>query len=122
MEILKNEAGDAVLEETVAQGNDAQNAESDPNEQMKQEYIAYVNEIRSKRFDCDTRTEAIDSINAICKVLNLTTVVPKTELQTRGDQRQPAIVGGTHIDLVKSQYPGVYPVLLERLIELTVKL
>jgi hypothetical protein len=94
----------------------------DPNEEMKAEYIAYVEEIKAGRYSCDTRQEALENINAICKVLELTTVVPRTELQTREGQRTPIIIGGTNIDLVKSQYPGLYPVLVERLLELTVKL
>ncbi len=95
---------------------------TDPNDEMKAEYIAYINEIKAGRFPCDTRQDSIDAINTICKVLNLTTVVPKTELQTRDGQRTPIIVGGTGIDLVKSQYPGLYPVLVERVLELAVKL
>ena len=95
---------------------------TDPNDEMKVEYIAYVNEIKAGRFSCDTRQEAIDSINTLCKVLDLTTVVPKTELQTREGQRTPIIIGGTNIDLVKSQYPGLYTVLVERILELAVKL
>lgn len=112
MEILKNDDA-PVMEET---------ATVDANEQMKQEYIAYVNEIKNQRFACETREEAIDSIDAICRVLELTTVVPKTELQTREGQRTPIIIGGTAIDLVKSQYPGLYPVLVERALELAAKL
>ena len=95
---------------------------TDANEEMKAEYIAYVNEIKAGRYSCDTRQEAIDAINTLCKVLDLTTVVPKTDLQTRDGQRTPIIVGGTNIDLVKSQYPGLYPVLVERILELAVKL
>ena len=95
---------------------------TDANEEMKAEYIAYVNEIKAGRFSCDTRQETLDAINTLCKVLDLTTVVPKTELQTREGQRTPIIIGGTNIDLVKSQYPGLYPVLVERILELAVKL
>lgn len=113
MEIVQNEETPVV--ENVSETTDA-------NEQMKQEYIAYVNEIKAQRYPCDTRVEAIDSINTLCKVLELTTVVPKTELQNREGQRTPIIIGGTAIDLVKSQYPGLYPVLVERILELAAKL
>jgi len=114
MEILKDQ------ETTVVENQEASSV--DANEQMKAEYIAYVNEIKAQRYPCDTRVEAIDSINTLCKVLDLTTVVPKTELQNRDGQRQPIIIGGTPIDLVKSQYPGLYPVLVERILELAAKL
>jgi len=113
MEIVQNEESPVV--ESVSENSDA-------NEQMKQEYIAYVNEIKAQRFPCETREEALDSIDIICRVLELTTVVPKTELQNREGQRTPIIVGGTPIDLVKSQYPGLYPVLVERVLELAAKL
>ena len=113
MEILQNEETSVV--ENVSETPDA-------NEQMKAEYIAYVNEIKAQRYPCDTRVEAIDSINTLCKVLDLTTVVPTTELQTREGQRTPILIGGTAIDLVKSQYPGLYPVLVERILELAAKL
>jgi len=109
---------DVSFEEVV----DVPTPTTDPNESMKAEYIAYVNEIKAGRFSCDTRQESIDAINTICKVLDLTTVVPRTELQTRDNQRTPIIIGGTNIDLVKSQYPGLYPVLVERILELAVKL
>lgn len=114
MEIVQNEETTTV--------NNEQNETVDPNAQMKQEYIAYVQEIVSKRYPCDTRAEAIETIETLCKVLQLTTVVPKTELQNREGQRTQVIVGGTHIDLVKSQYPGLYPVIVERLLDLTSKL
>jgi len=114
MEIVQNE-------ETTTVDN-SQEGTVDPNAQMKQEYIAYVQEIVSKRYPCDTKADAIETINTIVKVLELTTVVPKTELQNRDGQRQPIIIGGTPIDLVKSQYPGLYPVLVERLLDLTSKL
>jgi hypothetical protein len=118
MEIVKEpEAQDAQLNDVVPQETTA-----DTQEQMKQEYLAYVAEIEAGRFKYSTQQEVIDSVNALCKVLSLTTVVPRTELQNKGDQRLPAIVGGTHIDLVKSQYPGMYPVLIQRLLDLTAKL
>lgn len=113
-----------MTEETVSfeEVVDVATPATDPNESMKAEYVAYVNEIKEGRFSCDTRQDAIDAINTICKVLGLTTLVPKTELQTRDGQRQPIIIGGTNIDLVKSQYPGLYPVLVERVLELAIKL
>lgn len=113
-----------MTEETVSfeEVVDVAKPATDPNDEMKAEYIAYVNEIKAGRFPCDTRQEAIDAINTLCKVLDLTTVVPKTDLQTRDGNRTPIIVGGTNIDLVKSQYPGLYPVLVERILELAVKL
>jgi hypothetical protein len=115
MEIVKEpdvQTNDVVQQETTA----------DTQEQMKQEYLAYIAEIEAGRFSYSTQQETIDSINALCKVLSLTTVVPRTELQNKGDQRVPVIIGGTHIDLVKSQYPGMYPVLIQRLLDLTGKL
>jgi hypothetical protein len=119
MEIVKEpEAQDAQLNDVATQETTA-----DPQEQMKQEYLAYVAEIEAGRFSYSTQQEVIDSVNALCKVLSLTTTVPKTELQNNKEgQRVPVIVGGTNIDLIKSQYPGVYPVLIQRLIDLTTKL
>lgn len=110
------------MTEETANFEESVDVTADPKDAMKAEYIAYVNEITKGRFSCDTRQEAIDGINAICKVLGLTTVVPKTDIQTRDGQRTPIIVGGTNIDLVKSQYPGLYPVLVERVLELAIKL
>lgn len=114
-----------IVKEPEAQVNDVgtQETTADAQEQMKQEYLAYVAEIEAGRFKYSTQQEVIDSVNALCKVLSLTTLVPKTELQNNKEgQRVPVIVGGTHIDLVKSQYPGMYPVLMQRLLDLTAKL
>jgi hypothetical protein len=114
-----------IVKEPEAQLNDVvpQETTADTQEQMKQEYLAYVAEIEAGRFKYSTQQEVIDSVNALCKVLSLTTLVPRTELQNNKEgQRVPVIVGGTHIDLVKSQYPGMYPVLIQRLLDLTAKL
>ena len=89
---------------------------------IKQEYLAYVEKLRSERFGINSREEVIESVNTICKVLDLKTVIPRTERQTVNGERQAVIVGGTPIDMVKSQYPGIYPVLAERLLELVSKL
>jgi hypothetical protein len=118
MEIVKEpEVQDAQFSDVAQQETTA-----DTQEQMKQEYLAYISEIEAGRFKYSTQQETIDSVNALCKVLSLTTTVPKTELQNKGDQRVPVIVGGTNIDLVKSQYPGMYPILIQRLLDLTAKL
>lgn len=89
---------------------------------IKQEYLAYVEKLRADRFECSTREQVIESVNTICKVLDLKTVIPRTERQTVNGERQAVIVGGTPIDMVKSQYPGIYPILAERLLELVSKL
>jgi|LakMenEpi03Aug12_release.lakeMendotaPanAssembly.Ray.scaffolds.fasta_scaffold02537_2 hypothetical protein len=89
---------------------------------IKQEYLAYVEKLRSERFGINSREEVIESVNTICKVLDLKTVIPRTERQTVNGERQAVIVGGTPIDMVKSQYPGIYPILAERLLELVSKL
>ena len=89
---------------------------------IKQEYLAYVEKLRSERFGINSREEVIESVNTICKVLDLKTVIPRTERQTVNGERQAVIFGGTPIDMVKSQYPGIYPVLAERLLELVSKL
>jgi len=102
--------------------NDSEQEDIDPQAELKKEYLAYVDEISKGRFNYDTQEKVIEAVNAISKILSLTTVVPRTELQTKGDTRQPVIIGGTHIDLVKSQYPGVYPILVQRLLDLGVKL
>jgi hypothetical protein len=119
MEIVKEpEAQDVQTNDVVQQETTA-----DTQEQMKQEYLAYIAEIEAGRFSYSTQQETVDSVNALCKVLSLTTVVPRTELQNNKEgQRVPVIIGGTHIDLVKSQYPGMYPVLIQRLLDLTGKL
>jgi hypothetical protein len=119
MEIVKEpEVQDAQFSDVAQQETTA-----DTQEQMKQEYLAYISEIEAGRFKYSTQQETIDSVNALCKVLSLTTTVPKTDLQNNKDgQRVPVIVGGTNIDLVKSQYPGMYPILIQRLLDLTAKL
>jgi hypothetical protein len=89
---------------------------------IKQEYLAYVEKLRADRFECSTREQVIESVNTICKVLDLKTVIPRTERQTVNGERQAVIIGGTPIDMVKSQYPGIYPILAERLLELVSKL
>lgn len=103
------------------------NTEVGMDEQLKQEYLKYIQEIKDGRYDVSNADEAIKHIDAISKVLSLTTVVPKVEKRaSKGEdgrpQHQDVIIGGTSIDLVKSQYPGVYPILMERLLELTTKL
>lgn len=111
---------ETVTEETVNTG-------AGMDEQLKAEYLKYISEIKEGRYTVDNSIDAIKHIDAICKVLALTTVVPKVERRSsKGEdgrpQHQDVIIGGTNIDLVKSQYPGVYPILMERLLELTVKL
>lgn len=91
-------------------------------DKVKQEYLEYVEKLKNERFECNTREEVIEAINSLCRVLELKTVIPRTERQTINGQRQLAIVGGTPIDLVKSQYPGLYPLFVDRLLELTSKL
>jgi hypothetical protein len=131
MEIVKtpdvqestNNVDSAILEAPQAEmQNDSEQEDIDPQAELKKEYLAYVDEISKGRFNYDTQEKVIEAVNAISKILSLTTVVPRTELQTKGDTRQPVIIGGTHIDLVKSQYPGVYPILVQRLLDLGVKL
>jgi hypothetical protein len=131
MEIVKtpdvqestNNVDSAILEAPQAEmQNDSHQEDIDPQAELKKEYLAYVDEISKGRFNYDTQEKVIEAVNAISKILSLTTVVPRTELQTKGDTRQPVIIGGTHIDLVKSQYPGVYPILVQRLLDLGVKL
>jgi hypothetical protein len=99
----------------------------DPQQQMKDQYLAYMNEIKEGRFVADTREQVIENLNILCKLFSLTTVIPKTETRAYKDDKgksaqQQVIVGGTPIDLIKSQYPGVYPILMERMLELAVKL
>ena len=131
MEIVKtpdvqestNNVDSAILEAPQAEmQNNSEQEDIDPQAELKKEYLAYVDEISKGRFNYDTQEKVIKAVNAISKILSLTTVVPRTELQTKGDTRQPVIIGGTHIDLVKSQYPGVYPILVQRLLDLGVKL
>ena len=131
MEIVKtpdvqestNNVDSAILEAPQAEmQNDSEQEDIDPQAELKKEYLAYVDEISKGRFNYDTQEKVIEAVNAISKILSLTTVVPRTELQTKGDTRQPVIIGGTHIDLVKSKYPGVYPILVQRLLDLGVKL
>jgi hypothetical protein len=106
---------------------DVTSTETKMDDQLKQEYLKYIQEIKDGRFEATTADDAIKHIDAISKVLSLTTVVPKIERRaSKGEdgrpQSQDIIIGGTSIDLVKSQYPGVYPILMERLLELTTKL
>ena len=131
MEIVKtpdvqestNNVDSAILEAPQAEmQNNSEQEDIDPQAELKKEYLAYVDEISKGRFNYDTQEKVIEAVNSISKILSLTTVVPRTELQTKGDTRQPVIIGGTHIDLVKSQYPGVYPILVQRLLDLGVKL
>lgn len=96
--------------------------QEDPKAKMQREYLQYAAEIEAGRFVYDNPKDILEAVNTICKVLSMTTVVPRTELKNVGDKREPAIIGGTHIDLIKSQYPGVYPILMQRLLDLTVKL
>lgn len=73
-----------IVKEPEAQVNDVgtQETTADAQEQMKQEYLAYVAEIEAGRFKYSTQQEVIDSVNALCKVLSLTTLVPKQNCKT----------------------------------------
>jgi hypothetical protein len=119
------EIGEINVEEPV--GSEVKDASAGLDDQLKQEYLKYIQEIKDGRFEATTADDAIKHITALSKVLSLTTVVPKIERRaSKGEdgrpQSQDIIVGGTSIDLVKSQYPGVYPILMERLLELATKL
>lgn len=120
-------------EEVVVNNNEESDGSSelitqtDPQQEMKEQYIKYMEEIKTNRFSVESREQTIENLNTLCNLLKLTTVIPKTETRSyKGQdgkpQQQQIIVGGTPIDLIKSQYPGVYPILVERMLELAVKL
>ena len=92
MEIVKtpdvqestNNVDSAILEAPQAEmQNDSEQEDIDPQAELKKEYLAYVDEISKGRFNYDTQEKVIEAVNAISKILSLTTVVPRTELQTK---------------------------------------
>jgi len=119
---------DVVAEEVTENEVQQTNLEVDTQEALKAQYLAYRKEIDANRFaDPVNPEDAIARIKAITDILSLVTYEQKTELRNitgpNGEkQRQHFIIGSTPLDLMKHQFPGLYPILVERLQNLSVKL
>ena len=123
--MTEQEITDVVAEEVT---ENQSNAQMEANEALKAQYLAYRKEIDANRFaDPVNPEDAISRIKAITDILSLVTYEQKTELRNvtleNGEKtRQQFIIGSTPLDLMKHQFPGLFPILVERLQNLSVKL